>query len=105
MGMTGRRNRADALFRHAVCEIAKLVPNADLSDHPVGYPMQLCLGTEPMATKTGTDRAKKAALDKALGSMFGKLQARAVPEHLVALADDLEASLGEQPALKKARRA
>lgn len=55
-----------------------------------------------MATKTKKDRAKAAALDKALGSMFGKLQARAVPDRLVALADDLEASLSERPPLKKA---
>ena len=54
-----------------------------------------------MATKT--DRAKKAALDRALHGMFGKLQARAVPDRLIELADDLEASLGDgiQPALKK----
>ena len=56
-----------------------------------------------MAPKT--DRAKKAALDGALQNMFGKLQARAVPDRLIELADDLEASLGEgvQPALKTRR--
>jgi hypothetical protein len=52
-----------------------------------------------MATKSASDRAKKAALDKALRGMFGRLQMRPTPERLISIADQLEAQ--DEPSLKK----
>lgn len=52
-----------------------------------------------MATKTGTDRARKDALGKALRGMFGKLQARPVPDRLMSIVDQLDAA--EPAPLKK----
>jgi len=52
-----------------------------------------------MATKSG-DRAKKQALEKALRGMFGKLQARAVPDRLMSVVDQLDAA--DRKPLKKA---
>ncbi|MFC3069806.1 hypothetical protein [Phenylobacterium soli] len=53
-----------------------------------------------MATKDGSDRAKKQALDKALRGMFGKLQARPTPDRLMSVVEQLEAA--DQPPVKKA---
>jgi hypothetical protein len=44
-----------------------------------------------MATKSKSDRAKKAAVDKALRGMFGRLQARPVPDRLMSIVDQLDA--------------
>ncbi|MDE2486300.1 MAG: hypothetical protein KGO51_02790 [Alphaproteobacteria bacterium] len=52
-----------------------------------------------MASKSQSDRAKKNALDKALRGMFGKLQARPVPDRLVSIVDQLDAAT--TPPLKK----
>jgi hypothetical protein len=53
-----------------------------------------------MATMSDKDRAKKKALDKALRGMFGKLQARPVPDRLASVVDQLDAA--EAKPLKKA---
>jgi len=50
-----------------------------------------------MATKSASDRAKKTALEKALRGLFGKLQARPVPDRLMSIVDQLE----DQAPLKK----
>jgi hypothetical protein len=52
-----------------------------------------------MAAKTVSDRAKKLALDKALRGMFGRLQARAAPDRLMSIVDQLDAA--DQAPLKK----
>ncbi|MDB5476043.1 MAG: hypothetical protein JWP49_1554 [Phenylobacterium sp.] len=51
-----------------------------------------------MAAKT--DRAKKTALAKALRGMFGRLQARPIPERLMSIVDQLDAA-DRAPPLKK----
>jgi hypothetical protein len=56
-----------------------------------------------MAAKTVTDRAKKAALDKALRGMFGRLQGRPVSERLLSVVDQLEAA--DRPPVKKTKNA
>lgn len=53
-----------------------------------------------MASKTGKDRAKQAALDKGLRGLFGRLQARPVPDRLMSVVDQLEAAEAPAP-LKK----
>lgn len=55
-----------------------------------------------MATKDGSDRAKKQALNKALRGMFGKLQARPTPERLTSIVDQLDVE--EPPRARKVRR-
>jgi hypothetical protein len=45
-----------------------------------------------MAKTSKTDGVRKHALDKALRGMFGKLQARPVPERLASVVDQLEAA-------------
>lgn len=55
-----------------------------------------------MATKDGSTRAKKQALDKALRGMFGKLQARPTPDRLLAVVDQLEAA--DEPRPKRVRQ-
>jgi hypothetical protein len=54
-----------------------------------------------MATKVGTDRAKKSALDKALRGLFGKLQARPLPDRMISIVDQLDEADGAP--LKKSR--
>ncbi|HEV2531747.1 hypothetical protein [Phenylobacterium sp.] len=56
-----------------------------------------------MAKKAATDRAKKAALDKALRGMFGRLQGRPVSDRLMSIVDQLEAA--DRPPLKKTKSA
>lgn len=53
-----------------------------------------------MANTSTTDRSRRAALDKALRGLFGKLQARPVPEHLMGVVDQLDAAA--RPPVKKA---
>jgi hypothetical protein len=48
-----------------------------------------------MRKKKASDREKKAALDKALRGMFGRLQMRPTPDRLISVVDQLE----EQSAL------
>jgi hypothetical protein len=43
-----------------------------------------------MGKKKASDREKKAALDKALRGMFGRLQMRPTPERLISVVDQLE---------------
>lgn len=52
-----------------------------------------------MARKSGSDRKRKAALQKALRAMWERLQARATPERLSSVLDQLE-----EPARDKAPR-
>jgi hypothetical protein len=54
-----------------------------------------------LASRSATDRAKTSALDKALRSLFGKLQARPTPDRLMSIVDQLDA---EPPPLKKSGR-
>lgn len=56
-----------------------------------------------MVRKTVADRAKLPLIDKALRGMFGKLQARPVPERLVCIVDQLEKSQ-EAPSKQSGRR-
>jgi hypothetical protein len=56
-----------------------------------------------MAAKTVTDRTKKAALDKALRGLFGRLKNRPVSDRLMSLVDELEAA--DQPPVKKTKSA
>ncbi|MDB5494319.1 MAG: hypothetical protein JWP86_1656 [Phenylobacterium sp.] len=49
--------------------------------------------------KPVTDRAKKTALDKALRGLFGKLQARPLPDRMMSVVDQLDAA--DQAPLKK----
>ncbi len=56
-----------------------------------------------MAKVSKSDQAKKQALEKGLRGMFGRLQARPVPERLISVVDQLEAA--EAPPPKKAGRA
>jgi hypothetical protein len=56
-----------------------------------------------MAAKTVTDRAKKAALDKALRGLFGRLKNRPVSDRLLSLVDQLDAA--DQPPAKKSKSA
>ncbi len=64
-----------------------------------GYPIRLCLGTEPVGAKIVTDRAKRTALDKALRGLFGKLQARPLPDRMMSVVAQLDAA--DQAPLKK----
>jgi len=63
--------------------------------------MRLRPGTGTMATKAATDRAKKTALDKALRGLFGKLQARPLPDRLMSIVDQLDEA--DRAPLKKSR--
>jgi hypothetical protein len=56
-----------------------------------------------MAAKTVTDRTRKAALDKALRGLFGRLQNRPVPDRLLSVVDQLEAA--DRPPAKKTKSA
>jgi len=56
-----------------------------------------------MAAKTVTDRTKKAALEKALRGMFGRLQNRPVSDRLMSIVDQLDAA--DQPPAKKTKSA
>lgn len=53
-----------------------------------------------MADKMAFDRAKKAALGKALRAMFKRLQARPVPDRLTTAVDQLEAAAAKPPRKK-----
>ena len=65
------------------------------------YPMG-ALGTGSMAGERSNDRAKAAALTKALRTMFNRLQARPAPEKLISVVDQLEAAK-PQPRKKAGR--
>jgi len=57
------------------------------------------MGREPMAKTTTSARARMKALDQALRTMFGKLEAKPVSGRLKSLVDQLDAA--DQPAKKK----
>lgn len=54
---------------------------------------------ESVGEKAVADRAKKTALDKALRGLFGKLQARPLPDRMISIVDQLDAA--DQAPLKK----
>ena len=55
-----------------------------------------------MGSSKATDRAKVSALERALGAMFARLQARPIPDRLMSIVDQLDAP--DQSASRKARR-
>lgn len=54
-----------------------------------------------MGKTKASDRERKAALDKALRGMFGRLQTRPTPERLISVVDQLEEQAAQAPRKKK----
>lgn len=66
---------------------------------PMGIQCGSALGRKSVGAKAVTDHAKKTALDKALRGLFGKLQARPLPDRMMSIVDQLDAA--DQAPLKK----